>query len=259
MQHEINRLKRELRHERRRCMAQNSRQSFKESDDTRYRQRSRTPPSESFSCDEEYHRRREYKSPPCRGLGNDALNSALSQVSKSPFTRRIKDANLPRRFHQSVFTIYNGRTDPVEHVNHFSQRMAVHTKDEALMCKVFPSSLGPVTMRWLNGLRANFIDSFEKLTQAFGVCFITCRRVPQPLGSLLSMSMQEGKTLRAYFDRYWEMFNEVDGAYNDVAINTFKAGLPSEHGLRKSLTGKPITNVRQFMDQIDKYRRVEED
>nr|XP_023919008.1 uncharacterized protein LOC112030563 [Quercus suber] len=55
------------------------------------------------------------------------------------------------------------------------------------------------------------------------------------------------------------MFNEVDGAYDDVAINTFKEGLPTEHDLRKSLTGKLVTNVRQLMDRIDKYMRVEED
>ncbi|XP_023891306.1 uncharacterized protein LOC112003355 [Quercus suber] len=259
MQCEINKLKRELRHKRRRRMAHNSGQSSEESDDTSYRQRSRTSPSESFSYDEEYRRKRKHKSPPRQGLGNDALNKALSQVSKSPFTRRIEDANLPRRFHQHVFTIYNGRTDPVKHVSHYSQRMAIHARDEALMCKVFPSSLGPVAMRWFNGLRANTIDSFEKLTQAFGARFITCRRVVQPLGSLLSMSMWEGETLKAYSNRYWEMFNEVDGAHDDVAINTFKEGLLIEHGLRKSLTGKPVTSVRQLMDRIDKYKRVEED
>ncbi|XP_023879765.1 uncharacterized protein LOC111992165 [Quercus suber] len=114
-------------------------------------------------------------------------------------------------------------------------------------------------MRWFNGLRTNSIGSFEKLTQAFGARFITCRRVSQPLGSLLSMSMREGKTLKAYSDRYWEMFNEVDGAYDDVAINTFTAGLPTKHDLRTSLTLKPVTSVRQLMDRIDKYRRVEED
>ena len=73
------------------------------------------------------------------------------------------------------------------------------------------------------------------------------------------MSMREGETLKAYSDRYWEMFNEIDGDYDDVAISTFKAGLPAEHGLRKSLTGKPVSSMRQLMDQIDKYRRVEED
>ena len=55
------------------------------------------------------------------------------------------------------------------------------------------------------------------------------------------------------------MFNEIDGDFDDVAISTFKVGLPAEHDLRKSLTGKPITSVRQLMDQIDKYKRVEED
>ena len=73
------------------------------------------------------------------------------------------------------------------------------------------------------------------------------------------MSMREGETLKAYSNRYWEMFNEIDGDYDDVAISTFKAGLPVKHGLRKSLTSKPIASVRQLMDQVDKYKRVEED
>ena len=55
------------------------------------------------------------------------------------------------------------------------------------------------------------------------------------------------------------MFNEIDGNYDYVAISTFKAGLPAEHDLRKSLTGKPVTSVRSLMDRIDKYRRIEED
>ena len=55
------------------------------------------------------------------------------------------------------------------------------------------------------------------------------------------------------------MYNEMDGNFDDVAISIFKSGVPTEHGLRKSLTGKPVTSVHQLMDQIDKYKRVEED
>ena len=55
------------------------------------------------------------------------------------------------------------------------------------------------------------------------------------------------------------MFNKIDGDFEDVAISTFKLGLPAEHGLRKSLTGKPVTSIRQVIDWIDKYKRVEED
>ena len=70
--------------------------------------------------------------------------------------------------------------------------------------------------------------------------------------------MHKEDTLKACSDRYWEMYNEVDDNFDDT-ISTFKSGLPTEHGLRKSLTGKLVTSVRQFMDQIDKYKRVEED
>ena len=98
--------------------------------------------------------------------------------------------------------MYNSRTDPVEHVNHFNQRMDVHSKNEPLMCKVFPSSLGPMTMRWFDGLKAGSIDSFKELTQVFESRFITCNRVPRPLASLLSLSIREGETLKTYSDRY---------------------------------------------------------
>ena len=73
------------------------------------------------------------------------------------------------------------------------------------------------------------------------------------------MSMRDEETLKAYSNRYWDIFNEIDGSYDHVAISTFKAGLPAEHDLRKSLTGKPVTNVGLLMDRIDKYRRIEED
>ena len=71
--------------------------------------------------------------------------------------------------------------------------------------------------------------------------------------------MREGEAIKAYSDMYWEMHNEIDGDFDDVAISTFKVSLLAEHNLRKSLTGKPVTSVRQLMDQIDKYKRVEED
>ena len=55
------------------------------------------------------------------------------------------------------------------------------------------------------------------------------------------------------------MFNEIDGNFDDVAIKTFKVGILSEHGLRKSLIGKPVTSLRQLMDRVDKYKRIEDD
>ena len=55
------------------------------------------------------------------------------------------------------------------------------------------------------------------------------------------------------------MFNKIDGNFEDVAIRTFKVDLPTKHDLRKSLTRKLAQSMRQLIDQIEEYKRVEED
>ena len=99
MQREIDQLKRKLHYARREQTPSNSNVSFKGEKDASYRQRSKTPPSESFSYNEEHHHKCRYKSPPRKGLRNDAVSKALNQISKSPFMRKIEEAILPQWFH----------------------------------------------------------------------------------------------------------------------------------------------------------------
>ena len=127
MQREIDDLKKQLHRAQHKRSPFNSDVSSNDEDDIMYRQRSKTPPSESFSCDEERHYRRKYRSLSRKGVGIDVMKNALSQISKSPFTRGIEKAKLFRQFHQSTFAMYNGRTDPVEHVSQFKQKMAVYS------------------------------------------------------------------------------------------------------------------------------------
>ena len=68
------------------------------------------------------------------------------------------------------------------------------------------------------------------------------------------MVVREGEILKTYSDKYWETFNKIDGDFEDIAIRTFKVGLPTKHDLRKSLTMKPIQSMRQLMDHIDEHK-----
>ena len=117
MQRQIEDIKKQLRRAQQKQSPPSSDVSSNDEEDTSYRQRSRTPPSESFSCEEEHLHKRKRRSPSSRGVGTDIMKKDLSQISKSPFTRGIEKAKLPRRFHQPTFAMYNGRTDPVEHVS----------------------------------------------------------------------------------------------------------------------------------------------
>ena len=127
MQREIDDLKRQLRRAQRKQSPPSSDVSSNDEEDNIYRQWSRTPPSESFSCEEEHLHKRKRRSPSRRGVGTDVMKKALTQISKSPFTRGIEKANLLRRFHQPTFAMYNGQTDPVERVSQFKQKMVVHS------------------------------------------------------------------------------------------------------------------------------------
>ena len=150
----------------------------------------------------------------------DAISRALRRVARSPFSEEIERALMPSRFTRPPFNSYDGKVDQMEHVNHYIHMMSLHTHNDALMCKVFPSSLGSIALRWFNGLQKGSIRSFAELIQEFGARFVTCSRVPQPMDALLSIKMGVGET-----SQYWELYNEINGGNERIATSTFRMGL----------------------------------
>ena len=163
------------------------------------------------------------------------------------------------RFMRPPFNSYDGKTDPIEHVSHYIQMMSLHNHNDALMCKVFPSSLNPTTLRWFKGLRKGLIHSFSELIQEFGVRFMTYSQVPQPVDALLPIKMGTRETLRSYANRYWELYNEIGGGNEKIAASTFRMELPEDSGLRESLMRRPPEDMRQLMRRIKEYKCLEDD
>lgn len=87
----------------------------------------------------------------------DAISRALCRAARSPFFDEIERAQMSRRFSTPSFISYNCKVDPVEHVNHYIQMMLLYSQNYALMCKVFPSNLGPTALRGFNGLTKGLI------------------------------------------------------------------------------------------------------
>ncbi|XP_065636266.1 uncharacterized protein LOC136070348 [Quercus suber] len=166
---------------------------------------------------------------------------------------------MPDRLTRLPFNSYDGKTDPVEHVSHYIQMMSLHSHNDALMCKVFSSSLGSIALRWFNGLRKGSIHNFAELIQEFRILFVTCSQVPQSVDALLSMKMRVGETLRGYASRYWELYNEIGGGNEEITTSTFRMGLLEDSRLKESLTKKPPNDIRQLMRRIEEYKRLEDD
>ena len=159
---------------------------------------------QDHSCSQEYANRDsnslEERRP--RNAAMDAMSRALRRAARSPFSNNIDRAPMPSRFTRPPFNSYDGKMDLVEHISHYIQMMSLHTHNDALMYKVFPSNLGSTALRWFNGLRKSSIHNFAELIQEFDVRFVTCSWVPQPVDALLSMKMNVGETLHSYASWY---------------------------------------------------------
>ena len=99
LQREIEDLKKKLRRAQRNHTPSSSDVSSNDEGEGSYKDSLETPPSESYSYEEEHSHKRRRKGSSRRGVGNKDMKKALTQISKSPFTRGIEKAKLPRRFH----------------------------------------------------------------------------------------------------------------------------------------------------------------
>ena len=134
--------------------------------------------------------------------GQETVWKALHQISHFPFLKEIKRAHLPRKFSSSNYVMYDSRADPIEHISHFRQSMAFHLGNDALMCRMFPSSLGPMSLRRFNCLQHSSIHSWDELGEVFVSRFITNSRKSKEFDSLLSMRMKDSESLKSYSLRY---------------------------------------------------------
>ena len=85
----------------------------------------------------------------------------------SPLGQHILDYEPPRRFDILTFTMFDGSTDPYDHMLHYNQPMTLNSGNDRLLCKVFSVSLREPALALFHKLPHNLINSFNELWGAF--------------------------------------------------------------------------------------------
>ena len=85
----------------------------------------------------------------------------------SPLGRHILDHELPRGFVIPNFTMFDGSTDPYDHMLHYNQAMTLNAEDDLLLCKIFLASLPDPVLFWFHKLPRSSINTFNELWGAF--------------------------------------------------------------------------------------------
>ena len=84
-------------------------------------------------------------------IAPSAARGPLGMLS-TPLGKHILDYDPPRDFSIPPFTMYDGSSDPYDHMLHYNQAMILNAGDDQLLCKVFPASLKGSALAWFHKL-----------------------------------------------------------------------------------------------------------
>ena len=62
-----------------------------------------------------------------------------------------------------TFAMFDGFSNPYDHMLHYKQAMNVNAKNDHLLCKAFLASLQGPTLAWFHRLPCNLVNSFSEL------------------------------------------------------------------------------------------------
>ncbi|XP_028071271.1 uncharacterized protein LOC114273673 [Camellia sinensis] len=137
--------------------------------------------------------------------------------------------------------------------------MALWSWNEQLLCKVFPLSFGEIASNWFHKLPKGTMKIWEGMAEMFVTRFVTNKSQPLRIDSLLALKINDGKGLRAYTKRYYEVYNRISSYNQELAVVSFKNCLKDKCLLRKSLAKTLPKSMEELMAQIDKYACAEKD
>ena len=119
----------------------------------------------------------------------------------APFSRRIKEAELPPKFKMPTEK-YFGSEDLVSHLESFVQQMEIQNASRSAMCRMFSTTLIDCAKTWFRKLSSHSIDSFTKLTMAFCAQFQGIKPRPKDPILLQYVIQERGETLRSYVEKF---------------------------------------------------------
>ncbi|RZS21735.1 hypothetical protein BHM03_00054408 [Ensete ventricosum] len=135
-----------------------------------------------------------------------------------PFTPEIQSKPLSATFRLPALEPYDGSGDPMEHIATFRSQMALYDTSEALMCRVFPTTLRGSARTWYARLKPASIPSFDVLAREFELNFLASTRPRPTTASLLGMTQGSDEPLFQFVGRFTSQVQGIPDLHPSLAI-----------------------------------------
>ncbi|GFY96576.1 hypothetical protein Acr_11g0008820 [Actinidia rufa] len=153
--------------------------------------------------------------------------------------------------------IYEGKTDPMDHMDSYKSLMSLQGCSDEVMCKAFSATLKGPARSWFRKLSPGTVDSFGDLSRLFVANFMSCRNRQKNASHLFTIHQKETESLKDFVKRFNQAILEVEDPSDKVIIMAMMEGL-RPGPLFDSLSKNVPETLSALQSKADKYIAVEE-
>ncbi|GKV22103.1 hypothetical protein SLEP1_g31999 [Rubroshorea leprosula] len=161
-----------------------------------------------------------------------------------PLNTNITLEPYPAGFKIPQLEIYDGTKDPDNHLHAFYSCMQTQNASDALMCKIFPSTLQGNARTWYYSLPLRSISSYIEMASTFATKFSSRRLIRKTTSKLMQVKQRDGESLKNYMGRFNDAVLEVNSFDQSVGIAVVILSLNHER-FRDSLIKHPATTFNE--------------
>ncbi|GFZ03486.1 hypothetical protein Acr_16g0001100 [Actinidia rufa] len=182
----------------------------------------------------------------------------LLAKTELPFTERVLRTRVSSRFKlPTQLETYEGKTDPMDHLDSYKSLMSLQGCSDEVMYKAFSATLKGSARSWFRKLPPGTIDSFGNLSRLFVANFMSCRIRQKNASHLFIVHQKETEVLKDYVKRFNQAVLEVKDPSDKVVIMAMMEGL-RPGPLFDSLSKNVPETFSALQSKADKYIAAEE-
>ncbi|GFS32700.1 hypothetical protein Acr_00g0024120 [Actinidia rufa] len=192
------------------------------------------------------------------GTNAPVIVDALVRQTDPPFTKRVLGARISSKFKlPTQLGIYEGKTDPMDHLDSYKSLMSLQGCSDEVMCKAFSATLKGPARSWFRKLLPGSIDSFGELSRLFVANFMSYRNRQKNASHLFTVHQKETESLKDFVKRFNQAILEVEDPSDKVIIMAMMEGL-RPGPLFDSLSKNVPETLSALQSKADKYIAAEE-
>ena len=176
----------------------------------------------------------------------------------SPLGQHILDYEPPRRFVILPFAMYDGSSDPYDHMLHFNQAMILNAGNDRLLCKVFPASLKGPALAWFHKLLRGSLKSFGELWAAFVSQYLCFIRQKGNISSLQSIFKRDDESIQDFTRRFGQAVQQIDAYSMGAVLQNFRRSFGPTTPFFQSFSLDPLATMEELYRRADKYSTLED-